>query len=93
MIYITFIQLRQTADVSLAGQRLDLHYFCATHQTYIRLFQKMLDMQSVGCRIQIVAVQYFSVKTDLHPRLLEPFDNLFLEIKNVRYPRAIRRRQ
>jgi hypothetical protein len=80
MKYIMFNQKHQIADSSSTGQHLDLQYFCATHQTNNGLFKKMLDMQSVGCRIQIVAVQYFSGKEDLHPRLLEPFDNLFLEI-------------
>jgi hypothetical protein len=60
MIYNVFIRCGQRALPPKIIQHHDLNIFCASHQTKIGLFQKILDRQSVECRIRIVAVQYLS---------------------------------
>jgi len=53
-------------------QHLDLNRFCAIHQTNVILLEKILDRQSLECRIQIVAVHHSLVLERLHSKIAGP---------------------
>jgi hypothetical protein len=71
MIYNVSIRCGQHALPAKISQRHDLNIFCASHQTKIGLSKKILDRQSVECRIRIVAVQYLSGSGAIAPKIAE----------------------
>jgi hypothetical protein len=71
MIYNDFTGYGQRALPARISQHADLKIFCAPHQTKLGLFKKILDRQSVECRIQIVAVQYLYGSGAIAPETAE----------------------
>jgi hypothetical protein len=71
MIYNEFIRYGQRALSAKISQHHDLNIFCASHQTKIGLFKKILDRQLVECRIRIVAVQYLPGSGAIAPKITE----------------------